>query len=268
MPTEATNSIVRSDLLEIEMDGAVAVVWINRPDKLNALSMDMLAAITDTFDRLSDEKAVHCVVLRGRGRAFCTGADTSERPGMTDEQVRRRRRIAPAAFSAARNCTKPVIAYVHGYALGSGLELAISCDIVVAADDTKMGLIETVRGSIPAGGGTQILPALIGQARAKELVFTGRRFTGTDAERWGIVSYALPEKEAEAKSMELAREIVTAAPIANSQAKRAIVMSNDIDTVTGFHVEAALYERTLTSADRREALAAFAEKRPAVFTGE
>lgn len=255
------------DLLEVDVTDHVATVWLNRADKMNALSMGMLDAIVDVFERLSDDLDVFSVVLRGRGRAFCTGADTTERPGMSPDQVRRRRRIAPRAFSAARVCTKPVVAYVHGFALGSGMELAMSCDLIVAAEDAKLGLIETVRGSIPAGGGTQVLPRLIGEQRAKELILTGRRFVAADIADWGLFNYVLPETEAEAKVYELAREIAAAAPIATAQAKRAIVTSGDVDLATGFQVEAALYERTLTSTDRAEALQAFKERRPAVFTG-
>lgn len=267
MKTDVSHS-VGAQFLEVNVERHIATVWLNRPEKMNALSTEMLSELTKTFDAISDDREIRVVVLRGRGKAFCTGADTTERPQMTPAQVRQRRRIAPKAFSSPRNCTKPVIALVHGYALGSGLELALGCDLTVTEENTKLGLIETVRGSIPAGGGTQVLPRVIGSARAKELILTGRRFMAKDSLGWNLFNYVLDHDATEVKAYELAEEIAAAAPIAVSQAKQAIVMSDAVDLETGFGIEAALYERTLTSQDRAEALKAFQERRPAIFIGE
>jgi enoyl-CoA hydratase/carnithine racemase len=261
--TEATR-----DLLEFSVSDHIATVAFNRPDVLNAVSTPVFRRMIEVFDEINDRPDVWCVILKGNGRAFCVGADQKERPGMTLDEVRRRRRISPQAFSAMRGCLHPVIAQVHGYALGGGLEMALGCDLIVAAEGTIMGLIETARGSIPAGGGTQLLPRLIGSLRAKELIFTARKFRAEDALGWGLVNYVVPEAELGEKVMSLAREITAAAPISNVQAKKAINASLDLDVTNGIQVEAALYERILTSSDRLEALEAYRERRPPVFKGE
>lgn len=259
---------VEAELIEYTVRDHIAMVAFNRPQVLNAVSTPVFLRLVDIFEEINDSPDVWLVILKGNGRAFCVGADQKERPGMTLDEIRRRRRISPHAFSAMRNCLHPVIAQVHGYALGGGFEMALGCDIIVAAEGTVMGLIETTRGSIPAGGGTQLLPRLVGPARAKELIFTGRKFKAEEALGWGLVNYVVPLSELEQKVMELAHEITAAAPISNVQAKRAINMSMDLDVANGIQVEAALYERILTSSDRVEALDAYKERRPAQFRGE
>ena len=256
------------DAVELSVDGRVATVVLNRPAVLNAVNMSMLARLVEVFDQINDSPEIWCVVVKGSGRSFCVGADQRERIGMSPDDVRRRRRLAPVAFSAMRRCVRPVIAQVHGYALGSGLEIALGCDLVVVAEGTTMGLIETSLAAIPAGGGTQMLPRLVGLLRAKELILTGRRFSAEDAFKWGMVSYLVEPSELEAKVLALAAELVAAAPIAVAQAKKAIDMSFDLDLATGLQVEAALYERTLTTKDRAEALEAYHEGRPPVYRGE
>jgi enoyl-CoA hydratase/carnithine racemase len=253
---------------EVRLDDSIARVAFNRPEVLNAVNMEILLNITPLFEQLSNDSHVRCVVLSGNGRAFSVGADHKERPTMSLDEVRHRRRIAPRAFAAMRNCVHPVIAQVHGWALGSGLELALGCDIVVMAETAVLGLIETVRASIPAGGGTQLLPRIVGLQRAKELILTGRRFTAAEAADWGIANYVVPVEELEARVTGLAREITAAAPISCQQAKRAINATLSMDLTSGIEYEAALYERILGSADRAEALAAYQEERPSVFMGE
>ncbi len=254
--------------LELSVRDHVATVAFDRPERLNAVSTPLLEKLVEVFAEINDRPDVWCVILKGNGRAFCVGADQKERPGMSAEDVRRRRRIGPRAFSVMRECVRPVIAQVHGYALGSGLELAIGSDIVVAAEGTVFGMIETVLGAIPGGGATALLPRIVGPSRAKELIYTGRRFTAEDAFRWGMIGYVVPAAELEAKVMSLAREICAAAPIAVAQAKKAINLSADLDLASGMRLEAELYDRTIGTKDRAEALRAYAEKRPPVFRGE
>lgn len=256
-----------SGLLDIAIDGHVASVALNRPDALNAFTTPLLEALIQAFAALEDDQNVRCVVLRGNGRAFCVGADIKERMGMSLDDVRRRRRIAPLAFGAMRRFTRPVIAQVHGYAIGSGLELALGCDLIVAASDTVMGLPETLKASIPAGGGTQTLARRIGVARAKELIFTSRQFTAADGERWGLLNYAVPLENLDAKVRSLADEIAAAAPISCVQAKRAIDLGLDMDLASGLQLEAALYERVLTAEDRLEAQQAAKERRKPRYAG-
>lgn len=245
------------DVVTLTVDGHLGTVAFNRPHVLNACNLRSLTRLIEIFDEIDDRDDIWCVILKGNGRSFCVGADQKERKTMSVDDIRLRRRIAPQAFSAMRRCARPVIGQVHGFALGGGLEMAMGCDVVVAAADTSMGMIETLRGSIPAGGGTQLLPRLVGPARAKELIFTGRKFSGADAERWGLVTYSTPPEEVEATATTIAHEILCAAPIANVQAKRAINMSMDLDLTNGVLAEAALYERAMNTSDRVAALAAY-----------
>ncbi|MDF5753180.1 enoyl-CoA hydratase-related protein [Spongiactinospora sp. TRM90649] len=254
--------------VDLSIEGHVAYVTLDRPDVLNAVNSPMYRCLLGVFAKIEDAADVRCVVVRGRGRAFCVGADQTERAKMSVEDLQRRRRLVPRVFSAMYHCSRPVVAQVHGYALGGGLELALSCDIVVAAEDTVMGLIETTLGSMPGGGGTQLLPRLVGIPRAKELIFTGRRFTGVDARQWGLVSHAVPAADVEARVDALAAEISAAAPLAVVQAKRAIDLSTQLEIDSGVELEAELYKRLLTSTDRLEGLAAAREGRPPRFRGE
>lgn len=253
--------------VELGVDGHVATVTLNRPDAMNACTTALLERLIAVFAELEDRQDVRCVVLRGRGRAFCVGADIAERQGMSLDAQRRRRRIAPDAFGAMRRFSRPVIAQVHGYAIGSGLELALGCDIIVAATGTVMCLPETAKASIPAGGGTQTLPRLVGSARAKELIFTSRRFTAEEAERWGMVNHVVPAEELDAKVAALCAEIVAVSPVSCAQAKRAIDLGLSMTVEDGVKLEAALYERVLTSEDRQEAFKAAAEKRQPAYVG-
>lgn len=255
------------EAVTLRVSDHIATVTLNRPEARNAVTTAMLLRLTEVFDAINGRDDIWCVVLAGAGPTFCAGADRNERAAMTDDDVRRRRRIAPAAFGAMRECDRPVIAQVQGHALGGGLELALNCDIVVAAAGTRMGLVETARASIPAGGGTQLLPRLIGVARAKELIFTSRVFTAEEALSWGMIAYVEAADALPARVAALAREIASVAPVANVLSKRAINRSLDVDVATGIQLEAALYERTFTTADRTEAFQAATQGRPPRYTG-
>ena len=255
------------DNLVCTVEDRVARVTLNRPHVLNAVNNGLLHDLIEVFELINRSDEAWCVVLSGAGRAFCVGADQKERPGMSLDEVRERRRIAPMAFSAMRNCLRPVIAQVHGYALGSGLEIALGCDMIFAEAGTVMGLVETARGSIPAGGGTQLLARYVGVAKAKELIFTGSKFTAEDAEKLGLLNGLLPAGELAAETERVARRVVTMAPIANIQAKRAINMSLDVGVTAGIQIEAAYYERILATSDRAEALTAYRNHRDPNFAG-
>lgn len=256
------------DLIEITVTGPIAYVAFNRPEVLNAVTTALHRRLITAFDEIAELPEIRCVVLRGNGRAFCVGADQKERPSMTAQDIRERRRISPDAFAVMRRCTRPVIAEVHGYAFGSGLEMALGCDLIVAAEGTIFGLIETLRGAIPAGGGTQLLPRLVGLMRARELIFTGRRFTAEEAAAWGMLNEVVPAAELSSRVVALAEQICAAAPISNIQAKEAVNLSLETGLGSGLRMETALFERTVTTADRLEAVAAYQEGRQPVFKGE
>lgn len=245
----------------------VATVTLNRPDVLNAMNSQMMNGIVEVFDYLDSDSRTWCVILRGGGRAFCVGADQRERAGMSEGDIRRRRRTAPLVFSAARRCSKPVVAQVHGHSLGGGFEIVLGCDLIVVAEEAKMGLVETSRGAIPGGGGTKILPLLVGPLVARELILTGRIISGLEAGPMGLANRVVPARELEATVRELVGQVTNCSPVANAQAKKAMYLVADLSYDDSLRVEAEMYERVLTSPDRQEALAAFREKRPPHFGG-
>ncbi|XP_045440566.1 enoyl-CoA hydratase domain-containing protein 2, mitochondrial isoform X5 [Pipistrellus kuhlii] len=201
-----------------------------------------------------------------------TGADLKEREQMSEAEVgvfvQRLRGLMNeiAAFPA------PTIAAMDGYALGGGLELALACDLRVAASSAVMGLIETTRGLLPGAGGTQRLPRCLGVALAKELIFTGRRLSGTQAQALGLVNHAVAQNEegsaAYLRARELAQEILPQAPIAVRLGKVAIDRGMEVDIASGMAIEGMCYAQNIPTRDRREGMAAFREKRPPRFVGE
>ena len=161
-----------------------------------------------------------------------------------------------------------MICALNGSAFGGGLELALACDIRVAADTAQLGLTETSLGIIPGAGGTQRLPRLIGKGKAKELIFTAKRITAKEAEQIGLVEYVVPREQLMEKAMEIAEQIVVNAPIAVMQAKIAINRGLDVDLATGLRIEQMAYDITIPTKDRLEGLQAFKEKRKPVYKGE
>jgi enoyl-CoA hydratase/carnithine racemase len=217
---------------------------------------------------LATDASVRAVIVTGSGKAFSAGADLKERRGFTLEETRAFLEQLGTLLSALAALPCPVIAAINGAAFGGGLELALACDFRIAAEGAPMGLVETRLGIIPGAGGTQRLARLIGVARAKELIVTGRRLDAAAARGWGIVSEVVPPAELEAAAQRLADEIAGAAPLAVAQAKAAIDGGVGLSLGEGLLLERRAYEVVLTSADRDEGLAAFAEKRTPVFQGK
>jgi enoyl-CoA hydratase/carnithine racemase len=257
-------------VLTVEKQDAIATLTLNRPDKMNALNFEALLALRTAVEELALDTAIRAVIVTGAGdKAFCAGADLKERAGMTPDQVRRFIRTIRNTMTELENLPKPVIAAINGLALGGGTELALACDLRVAAESASMGLTETTLAIIPGAGGTQRLPRLIGRGRAKELIFTGRRVEMAEAERIGLVEYVVPADQVLAKAGEIARRIVeNTGPVAVTQAKFAINQGMEVDLASGLAIESKAYEVTIPTRDRAEALKAFGEKRKPVFTGE
>ncbi len=228
----------------------VALVTLNRPEALNALDTGLLLELEAAFRGL-DARAV---VLTGAGRAFCAGADLNEREGMDTEAWRAHHAVLEAAFAAVRELPAPTIAAVEGYALAGGFELALSCDLIVAAADAELGLPEVTRGIMPGAGGTQLLPRRL----AKDLVLTGRAFEAVEAERRGIVARLVEPGKALEEARSLAEQIAGNAPLAVRAAKRAI---------DGRQAELGAYWSAVDSEDRREGIRAFFERREPRFDG-
>jgi methylglutaconyl-CoA hydratase len=249
--------------------GAVAVLLLDREARRNALSRETLLA----FGRLGREcvadPTVRAIVVIGAGdKAFCAGADLKERQHMSPDDVRVQVGLYRTELGVLDKSPKPVIAAINGVAFGGGLELALVCDLRVAAPTAELALPETTLGIIPGAGGTQRLPRIVGEARAKELILLGRKLTAPEALAWGLVNRVSPPGiDVLEDTLAWIEPIAHGAPIAQSAALRAIDASYDTTLDLGLELERVFYDETLRSADRVEALRAFAEKRKPAFTG-
>jgi enoyl-CoA hydratase/carnithine racemase len=258
-----------SEPVRVAVDAGVATVTLNRPEARNAISTELAIALAAAFEPLTTDRAVRAVVLTGAGdRAFCAGADLRERGGFDDHQWFVQREAFRRAFGAVRRCPLPTVAAVFGYALGGGLELALCCDLVVAAEDASLGLPEVQLGLVPAGGGTQLLVRRVGPAAAKDLVLTGRRVDAAEAGRLGLADRVVPRAELPAAAQSLAAQIAGNAPTAVRLAKWAIDLGADLAREAGLEVEDQAWRRAVKSADRREGIAAWNERRPPIWPGE
>jgi len=245
----------------------VATVTLNRAEALNAISNDVATEVASVFRSLASDPGVRVAVLSAAGdRAFCVGADLKERGRFDRDGWMVNREHVREMFSAIRELPSPTIASVFGYALGGGFELALSCDLIVAADDAVFGLPETTVGIVPGGGGTQLLTRRCGVARAKELIFTGRRLSVEEALEWGIVNRLAARDELAAATAEVAANVLRASPVAVRQAKSAIERGAGAPLEDGLEREDAAWRAAVDSRDRAEGIAAFNEKRTPRWT--
>lgn len=254
-------------LIDSREEEHVAWVTLSRPDKLNAISGAMAEELAGAFARLGPD--VRATILAASGdRAFCVGADLKERNALDDGGWMRNRIQMRAMFSAIRRAPMPTIASVFGYALGGGFELALSCDLIVAADDAVFGLPETRVGIIPGGGGTQLLPRRVGPSLAKEIILAGRRLDADEAREVGLVVRVVPRAELDGATADLARSICANSPLGVRQAKLAIDRGAEVPLEHGVELEELGWRRAVAGPDRREGIAAFNEKREPRWTGE
>eukprot|EP00250_Pteridium_aquilinum_P014642 c22112_g1_i2 orf=172-1068(+) len=250
-------------------DTGIVDAVLNRPESRNAISMAMLEQFRNIFESIHHDPLARVLILRsGVPGVFCAGADLKERRHMQIPEVRRYSHTIRSTFSFLEALSIPTIAVIEGAALGGGLELALACDLRVCGSEAVLGLPETSLAIIPGAGGTQRLPRLIGEARAKELIFTARKFDAKYAEKIGLVEYCVESGAAYAKAMEIAREIMKQGPQAVRMAKIAIDRGIEMEAASGMALEEACYAQTLHTKDRLEALEAFAEKRKPQFCGE
>lgn len=258
-----------SEPIRVEQRGTVAVWTLNRPDRMNALSREVLCAFGKLSREASSNASIKAIVITGAGeKAFCAGADLKERQGWSDDEVRKQVELYRTELGPLDRSPKPVIAALNGVAYGGGLELALVCDLRVAAPHARLGLPETTLGIIPGAGGTQRLPRVVGEARAKEMILLGRSLSASEAHAWGLVNRITPDDRALIDDViEWISPIANGAPIAQAAALEAIDRSYGVSIKVGLELEKVAYDKTLISEDRREALKAFAEKRKPVFVG-
>lgn len=248
--------------VDIDIDEHVAFVTLNRPDALNAISGTVADELADSFRGVANRTDAWVMVLRAAGdRAFCVGADLKERASFTLADFRVNRKQIRGMFEALRAVPQPSIAAVFGYALGGGFELALSCDLIVAAEGTELGLPEARVGLLPGGGGTQLLTRKLGTSRAKELIFRGRRFAADEGAAVGLVARVVAESDLETAAVELARDICRSSPIAVREAKKAVDAALGVPLDAGIDIEDRGWAEVIASDDRAEGIAAFNEKR-------
>jgi len=245
-------------------------VTLNRPQAANAFNTQMMRDVLSAFRALGDDPAAcRCVVLTGAGeRAFCAGADLKERDGMDDRQWQAQHLMIERMIRAVIGCPVPVIAAVNGAAYAGGCELALGCDFIYAAKGARFALTEVTLGIMPGAGGTQTLARAAGERRAKEIILTGTPFTAEEALEWGVVNRVCAPDELIVEALETARRIAANAPVSVRQAKKAIHAGLQMSLADGMDFEVEAYNRTVPTADRREGIRAFNEKRKPAFKGE
>lgn len=250
--------------INLTIDNKIAVLTINRPESLNALNAQVFTDLDSAFDFLKDEKSVNCIIITGSGeKAFVAGADIKEFSTYSSEKAKELSKRGHTVFQKIENMNKPVIAAINGFALGGGLELALSCHIRYASDNAKLGLPEVTLGLIPGYGGTQRLPKLVGKGLANEMIFSAKMITAEKAKSIGLVNDVFSLEELLAKTQELAQQIVKNSPLGIAKAIKAV---NASDGENGMETEINSFGELFSQEDFKEGVTAFLEKRKPVFS--
>jgi enoyl-CoA hydratase len=249
----------------VERRGKVGLITLNRPKALNALSKGLVADLNHALGEFGQDDAIGAVILTGSEKAFCAGADIKEVSGVDFVTAYRADLISEWDRVAAFR--KPLIAAVAGYALGGGCELAMMCDVILAADTAKFGQPEVTLGIIPGAGGTQRLTKLVGRAKAMEMCLTGRLIGAEEAERAGLVSRIVPAADLLAEAMKVAEKIAAFPLAAVMMVKESVNRAEETSLAEGLRFERRLFHALFASEDQKEGMAAFLEKRPPQFRG-
>ncbi|MHA2251581.1 MAG: enoyl-CoA hydratase/isomerase family protein [Candidatus Kariarchaeaceae archaeon] len=246
----------------------IAKITFNRPDKLNAFSNEVLDELHVMLDKAEQDPDIRAVIITGNGKAFSAGADLSTFGEMTPEQGHEYTLKGQKAFQRIENFPKGIIAAINGYAFGGGLEIAMACDIRIASEEVKLGASEVKIGLIPAWGGTQRLPYLVGMSRAREMVLTGNTYTAKDALDMGLLSKVVPADELDSTAAFMAAAIADNAPLAIAGAKKSMNASRTMSIEEGNALEAEIAKELTDSEDLREGATAILGKRKPVFKGK
>ncbi len=248
----------------VERQERVGRVTLNRPKALNALNSALIAELVQALTEFDSDPGIGCTIVTGSDRAFAAGADIAEMSGLTypgtylDDLFRLADRVAERR--------KPIVAAVAGFALGGGCELAMMCDIILAADNAKFGQPEIKLGVIPGIGGTQRLTRLIGRAKAMDLCLTGRMMDAAEAERSGLVSRVVPAAELQDEALKAAQTIAAMSMPVAMMTKEAINRAEETSLAEGIRFERRVFHAAFATADQKEGMAAFVAKRPPAFT--
>ena len=266
------------ETLKFEKQGPIGILSINRPKALNALNKQVLGelerfikAVSENFNesKVPEGEGVplRVLVLTGEGKAFVAGADIKEMQGHSEAEALEMAQRGQAIFQQIEDCPYPIVAAVNGFALGGGLELAMSCDFIIASSRAKMGLPEVSLGLIPGYGGTQRLSRYVGKALARRIALTGDIYSADQLMQWGLVTEVVPPEELMEASLKVATTLSRRSPSALALAKGSINQGYNLNQLEGLQLEARLFAKTFTTQDSEEGLAAFIEKREPNFTG-
>lgn len=251
--------------IQVVAEDGVAIITLNRPDVLNALNRATMDELVDAIEGVDRDETVRCIVITGAGRAFAAGADIKEMAGATAPQMLAGYRFQQ--WERIRKVSTPLIAAVNGLALGGGCELAMLCDMIIAAETAQFGQPEINLGIMPGAGGTQRLTRAIGKARAMEMVLTGRPIPARQAEAWGLLTRVVPAEVVLEEAVRLAKEIAARGAVAVRLAKESVLKAFDLHLEGGLDFERKCFYLLFATEDRTEGLAAFLEKRAPVFKG-
>jgi len=254
--------------VRVEVEGPFATVTVDRPKSLNALDTRTLEELEKAAGELARRTELRGVIVTGAGeKAFVAGADIAEMQGMDADRARHFGALGQRVMDVIAALPMPVVAAVNGFALGGGCELALACDFIYASENAKFGLPEVSLGILPGFGGTQRLTRLVGRARAKELICTGDMIDAARAKEIGLVLDVVPLARLVSHARAVLERVAKKGPLAVRRAKEAIDRGADLELADGLRIEREVFSDLFESADRREGMKAFLEKRPPVFTG-
>jgi enoyl-CoA hydratase len=254
-----------SDTVIVTREQGYALIELNRPDVLNAISVQLMTDLVAALEESDADDAVKCMIITGNERAFAAGADIREMAEATATEMLTRDQFA--RWDRIRRISKPVIAAVGGFALGGGCELAMTCDMIIASETARFGQPEITIGVIPGAGGTQLLTRAVGKAKAMEMVLTGRMITADEALRWGLINKVVPAESLLAEARRWAAEIAASPPLAVRLAKEAVLKSFDTTIEGGLAFERKNFYLLFASEDQKEGMRAFLEKRRPQWKG-
>jgi enoyl-CoA hydratase len=267
---QQTDAARTYETLELEAIGDhVVVVRLHRPQAANAMNTQMGLDLRDLYTSFYvDPGDVRCIVLTGSGdKAFCAGGDLKERNGMTDQQWQSQHALFEQMSMAMMDCPIPILAAVNGAAYGGGCEMVATADFAYVAKRARFALTEVTLGIMPGAMGTQNLPRAVGVRRAKEIILTGTPFSAEQAFEWGLANRLCEDDQLLEDALQTAEQIAGNAPIATRQAKKSVTMAAQIDARNGYMFEIEAYNRMVPTADRKEGVRAYNEKRKPKFTG-
>jgi len=252
--------------IRFEIDENVGIVFLNRSAALNALSTGLMSELLSALHQFQEDTRIGCIVITGGDRMFSAGADIKEMANWTTAEAVSQNPLS--RFDELRKITKPLIAAVSGYALGGGLELAMACDVIVAADDARFGQPEINIGVFPGAGGTQRLTRAVGKSKAMEMILTGNPITAREAFARGLVSRIVPSEIYLEEAKRLAHEIASKSPLALSIAKECVLKAGESTLREGIEFERHNFYLMMSSEDKQEGMKAFLEKRKPSYTGK